>query len=411
MELSKANIQKIIAHLQKVRMLLLKEQPFYGALLMHVQFYLDSTCPTAYTDGEMIAFSPQFIQNMSDTELKFVLLHELLHIVFKHCSIRNFTDFDAELYNIACDIVINSNILFSYNQNLSVISIHNQVAMHLAPNDKEGYLYTADEVYRMFSKTPYKKKLGKDGSGEPSLGQSIFNSSGRFDDHSKWKKSDSRQADAWDERIIDAYTLAENMKQCGNIPQYIVSMVQKLKKPTLDWRVLLQNFLQEEIHDYSFCPPDYRYQETDFFLPAFNEKEAELHQIWFMVDTSGSITNKDLIDVFSELQGALNQFQNRLTGMLYFFDANVKEPGIAIENIINILEIKPIGRGGTSFKAIFEFLKTVAELPNAIIILTDGLADIPDESVTQGVPVLWVLNNEKITPKWGKIARIQPNKD
>jgi len=46
------------------------------------------------------------------------------------------------------------------------------------------------------------------------------------------------------------------------------------------------------------------------------------------------------------------------------------------------------------------------EPPASIIILTDGIAPFPKEKLANGIPVLWLLNNENVTPPWGKIARI-----
>ena len=40
-------------------------------------------------------------------------------------------------------------------------------------------------------------------------------------------------------------------------------------------------------------------------------------------------------------------------------------------------------------------------------ILTDGYAPFPDEALSDGIPVLWLLNNEKVNPPWGKVARIK----
>ena len=45
--------------------------------------------------------------------------------------------------------------------------------------------------------------------------------------------------------------------------------------------------------------------------------------------------------------------------------------------------------------------------PVSIIILTDGRAPFPKEEAAMGIPVLWLLNNEEVTPPWGKIARIR----
>lgn len=45
--------------------------------------------------------------------------------------------------------------------------------------------------------------------------------------------------------------------------------------------------------------------------------------------------------------------------------------------------------------------------PASIIILTDGYAPFPQEHLTNGIPVLWLLNNEIVDPPYGKIARIK----
>ncbi len=47
------------------------------------------------------------------------------------------------------------------------------------------------------------------------------------------------------------------------------------------------------------------------------------------------------------------------------------------------------------------------KLPASIIILTDGFALFPKGKLAMGIPVLWLLNNEKVDPPWGKTARIK----
>ena len=67
-----------------------------------------------------------------------------------------------------------------------------------------------------------------------------------------------------------------------------------------------------------------------------------------------------------------------------------------------------MGGGGTSFQVVFEHVQQHMQdkLPASIIILTDGCAPFPQANPTAGIPVLWLLNNETVTPPWGKIARI-----
>ena len=125
-----------------------------------------------------------------------------------------------------------------------------------------------------------------------------------------------------------------------------------------------------------------------------------------MIDTSGSMTDEMLTAAYSEVKGAIEQFRGKLQGWLGFFDAAVVEPQPFTEETVNI--VKPVGGGGTDFSVVLNYVREhMQEKPPVVIImLTDGEAPFPPESLANGIPVLWLLNNTKITPPWGKVARI-----
>ena len=161
---------------------------------------------------------------------------------------------------------------------------------------------------------------------------------------------------------------------------------------------------------YSFSPVDKRFGESEFFLPDFNENDTIVKDVLFMVDTSASIDALALTMAFSEIKGAIEQFKGRLRGKLGFFDWNVKKT-VDFDSVTSLEKITPIGGGGTDFYNVFDYINKVGMGEfSQIIILTDGEAPFPDESMSKGVPVLWLINNEKITPPWGKIARILTDK-
>ena len=129
-------------------MKLLCEQGFYGLLLMHMHFHLSEDNATAWTDGkENIFFHPQFLDAVMDSELEYVMVHLLLHVILDHFSRREGRD--AELYYEAADIVVNSNILRSYGDDEYNICLNpcGGVQPHQLPDGEEGYQYTAEEVY------------------------------------------------------------------------------------------------------------------------------------------------------------------------------------------------------------------------------------------------------------------------
>lgn len=464
----------IVKRLQNTRLSLLQKQPFYAILLMHMKFSLDLTCETAYTDGDRIAFNPDFINDLSDSELEFVLMHEVLHTALGH-PFRHQQDYDQQAFDIACDIIVNSNILHSFDMDRRKITLGKYgEAMHIAPDGKEGYEYTMEQVYEMvckaLKKPPRKtkpqpgqengegkgegkdkgegKENGKGGSvpdkdnpseedmqnliasllqrsvgdsgatktlqkevskGEPGTMEACQNTT--MDDHTFWEGDDeiAGQQDVWLQRMIDATDIISSMggAGCGTTPLAAERIVEELKNPILDWRTILNDFVQEEICDYSFAPPDKRMEDSPFFLPDFNEKDEKAKDILFMIDTSGSMGDDQITQCYSEIYGAIGQFNGKLQGKLGFFDATVVEP-TPFEDEDEFKIIRPKGGGGTSFHIIFEYVEKFMEdePPASIVILTDGFAPWPKETDALGIPVLWIINNDQADPPWGKVARL-----
>lgn len=424
MALSEEKVREYMKRLLVARMRILCNHGFYGLLLMNMIYSVDEGAPTAYTDGERIAFGIEFLENLSDSELDYVLMHEILHVVLHHC-LRG-KEMNSERYNIAADIVINSIIMAENGGNPSSITLSDYgVSMHVAPDGKEGNVYTAEEVYEMLPSfanypsvsiklaggsedTRAKKKAIKPRDGS--------STAKRWDDHSNWGKfeEDSTLRDVWVKNFAEAceaIKVRDSSSGRGTLPMFAKRLLEKLTKPQTDWRQVLNEFLSEETLDYSFSPPDRRFYDSPFFLPDLNEpveSEAdEIKKVLFMVDTSGSISDKAMTAAYSEIKGAIDQFAGKVEGWLGFFDAAIIEPK-PFSSLEEFLVIKPAGGGGTDFQIIFEYVARYMETdpPKYIVILTDGQAPYPKEELADNIPVLWLINNDDVTPPWGKIARI-----
>ena len=371
------------------RLRILNKHSFYGLLLMNAKFGLDLKCNTAYTDGKRICFSPEFMNELSDSELEFVLMHEILHIVLKHC--QRGKNFNNLLFNIACDIVVNSNILKSNDMDVSSITIKSEgePSMHIAPDGKEGWYYTTEEVYYM-------------------LCNNLINQGFKsFDNHDNWKASD-KDSNEWDERLVSTISaLNETSRYNSKIPLEAFRKYNNLINPQINWREVLKDFLSKEVCDYSFTPPDRRF-EGDFFMPDFNEEDDVLKlNVVFVIDTSGSITEAQLSCALAEVKSAINE-SNHLEGYVMCLDTKTYDPTTINEFDINTFEA--LGGGGTSF---IEFFNGLDEIKNKmdnkldlIIFITDGYDEFPKEEVSKNIPVLWIINNDEVIPPWGLIARI-----
>ena len=452
MAIDKSKVNDYARKLLSSRMRILASHSFYGLLLSHAKFSLDEECPTAYTDGRRIAFNPDFLEGLTEEQTDFVLMHEILHIVLQHCM--RYEDRNPEIFNIACDIVVNSNILKSFDGDLRKISLATGPLMHNTPRGDEGYLYTAEEVYDML----LDKKKGESGKGaggnsnnkssnnsksssssnntsnnnnsnnssggnnssnnnnssgnsgggnKKSSAGSSYDSYDVFDDHSHWAKEGERElSDAWAKYFEDAckvVSIEDPSNKRGLLPAFAERILRERGKAQTNWREVLCNFVQEEINDYSFNPPDRRFSDLDFMLPDLNEAEDTVKNILFMIDTSGSMSDKMITQAFDEVRGAIEQFNGKLEGYLGFFDGVVIEP-IAFSAVDELEIIRPYGGGGTRFDIIFDYVKNIMNdpYPTSIVILTDGYAPFPDEKEAMDIPVLWVINNDEVIPPWGK---------
>ena len=443
MEISKEKVSYYSKRILMSRMRLLIKNGFYGILLMHTEFKLTDEVEIAgfqrEDKGFSIVINPKTLDDTNDDELDFILMHEILHIALRHGD--RGIGMDPLKYDKACDIVVNSNILKSCGDDQKSISLHlnNGVQEHLAPNGEEGYKYTVEQLYDLLEMPVSTKPIKSPGSQNSSKGQGSQNSSkgqgsqnsskghgsqnsgkgGRkgFDDHDMGVKTPVDNSDeieegdqVWDKYVADAceaISVRERNKSRGTIPLAAYRKWEEMRKPQTDWRSILNNFIQEEINDYSFTPPDRRFDDSPFFLPDFNEKDEIVKDILFMIDTSGSMSNTMITAAYSEIKGAIDQFNGKLKGWLGFFDAVVIDP-TPFDNVEEFEIIRPKGGGGTDFEIIFEYVRDHMQkkLPASIIILTDGYAPFPDEKMRMDIPVLWLLNNNEVNPPWGKVTRI-----
>lgn len=418
--MDQTKVKQSVRRMTEARAALARDNPFFGHLSMGLQLAC-APCETACTDGKRLIFDPEFAEKLSAQELRFVTLHEVMHCVLEHC-IRG-RNLHSLLFNIACDIVVNSTILAMWG--LDSFKIAGEEAMHLAPDGKEGYLYNAEEIYHMLlqkqGKAPWYDGKGS-GSGSGINGKDVSEESFNgdldqttesmgvpsFDRHDIWQGicDKTQLRDDWNGRIRKA------IKECGDstgMPQSIRRVVQKLaNRAGLDWKQLLHDFLQFDRHDYTFVPPDRRYAGADFYLPAFNVdvNDGSANDIWVCLDTSASISEEELASAMTEILDAMRQA--RLKGKISFFDSTITEPE-PFESEAELKKITPSGGGGTSFQIIFDYLqeKMYPELPKAILIFTDGYARWPKEQAALEVPVLWLISGgRKDDVPWGRVAKL-----
>src|ERR1017187_4736284 len=101
-----------LARLQKARINLLLDEPFFGSLMMQLKPVEDPKVPRFRTNGTKLWFNPAYLDTLSDAQLRTVLAHEVMHPALLHPF--RLGDRDLRTANIAADYAIN-NFLDQYN--------------------------------------------------------------------------------------------------------------------------------------------------------------------------------------------------------------------------------------------------------------------------------------------------------
>ena len=426
--MNKNQIQKLRTLIEKSRARIMVKAPPFALLLMYVRFVAVPGMDRISTNGNCIFFDSSYLTKLKDDEMDFVFCHQIMHILCEDIWRSETHAFPN--YHYACDLKINSMLLdegvFGYSfSNLGKIQ-HRLPGVNINPKDMSVDEILSNIVFDLDSfDYGLRKKYLIDSDVYWGKAPSTFGSTLIIDrEESEYINTfsedvisvDQNQKADWQERASIALnaTLKKNddadgkdgddgISTADSIASLLQRIVKKLQKPTIDWRKVLNDFLQEQICDYSFSPPDRRFAETEFFLPDFNEKDFVSKDILFMVDTSGSVDDNALALVYSEIKGALEQYNGKLEGKLGFFDHDSTVP-VSMNSVDDLLSIVPVGGGGTNFYSIFSNLKN--DLPACIIIFTDGEGQFPPEEIAQGIPVLWIINSVDVTPPWGKTIRL-----
>lgn len=447
MKMTSQRINRLRNKIIKSRTRLMENNPFFSILLMYLNFYATNEIRTASTDGENIFFKPSYIDKLYDDEVDYLLCHLILHIVYDDISRE--CDLEGDTYHHACDIV-NNNVLLKcgYTKNRYP---HLGEIQRKYPLKKSDENIDADTVYwaLMYRLEWFPEKVvrqmmidtdtfwnreyinyeemililepeekyrnyGKDysygtDSNEKEVPCEKTNTDGKNECKSKKRdfKNNKKRISGMVQSVLklSEYNLGSE-KLAGTESVLKQRELIKVKKSKTDWRTLLANFVQEEVCDYSFSPPDRRYTDSPFFLPDFNDNDISVKDILFMIDSSGSVSVRNISAAFEEIKSAVEQFNGKLKGWISFFDIEVAPPR-EFSSVEDIEKILPLGGGGTDFGIIFDYINNEMydELPSSIVILTDGYAMFPNSDAANGIPVLWLINNTNVTPPWGKYAR------
>ena len=416
----------------KVCMMFAMQEPFYGVILSAMDKEETDKIQT-FAVGKSgnvfrLYYNKSFFEKLSVDCVLQCLKHEMLHIAFNHFELWEPTTDEAEHHrrNMAEDLEVNCYLDrtkmdkeagglwtedFGYDKNLGSRTYYDLLGKMTPPQQKQVAMKIIVACNGGKGGNEQTQQAQGQGDGQ---NNNPFDAVAVFDDHSMWPKEGDPDFQNL-QQVIDelvAFAAEECEKHCGSLPGEMkgrIDLIRKKPRPVADWKRYFRRYLGNEFSEFIRKS---KKRESKRFPDAAGNRHRRKSHILVGIDTSGSVSDAMVTAAYSEIKGAIDQFDGKLKGWLGFFDAAIIEPQ-PFENEEEFRVIRPAGGGGTDFQIIFEYVHQHMQdnLPASIIILTDGYAPFPKEHLALGIPVLWLLNNEKVNPPWGKVARIVVNKE
>jgi len=367
--------------------------PKYVALagvLMIGKRSVDDKVPTACTNGRDELYGRKFIESLTDAELRFLVLHECYHKLYRHLTTwRHLYDEDARLANQACDYVINIKLTDDNKDGFAVMPEVGLVDPQFRGMDSA-------QVYNLL-------KQDQDEGGGRGRGDGTGIDDHDWDGASELSDEEGKQlARDIDEAVRQGALAAGKLGSGGD------RLFDDLLQTKIDWREALREFISTTCtgNDYStWRRPNRRFVSSGYYMPSgVSEQVGELV---IAIDTSGSIGGRELAQFLGEVKGICDQVKPETVRLLYWDTevcADERYTGMEIEHIVD--STKPEGGGGTTVECVPKYMADGGIKPQAVVVLTDGY--LGNSWGTWACPVLWcIVGNKSACPDVGKYVHVE----
>ncbi len=365
--------KKVEDYLRHAKIELMTKSVFLSTVCLSLKHKFSDSLPTAGTDGISIIYNPKFFEELTAPERAGLLAHEVWHVAFNHFARVNGRD--KRTWNLAGDYVINY-MLTETGYSLPKGGLY----------DERFKDMSTEEVYDII------KDEDENDQGRGDFLEDLLDSPDGI-----------KEADIFD-KVTDIIIQAQIQskaagKEHGEIPGEIARAIDELINPKLPWNQLLTRFLTNMIKDdYTWTKPNRRFF-PQHYLPS--QHSPTIGDIVVAIDTSGSVTDEDLLEMLSEIQDIRNVYK---PDSLKIIDCDWEIHNVFdVDKHDNILDLKFTGGGGTSFDPVIKYCD--AHQPQLLIYFTDLYAEELNEETSY--PIMWICNSDHEPAPYGETVYIK----
>jgi predicted metal-dependent peptidase len=356
-----------VTTLDKAKVSLVTQHPFFASILMKRQLIEDETIPTAAVDQRnQIYINPTWFNTLSVEEVVFVLAHEIGHVIGQHATRRGARQ--PKKWNIAGDAWI--------NDMLKAADIGTPIKGCVQIDGSKDE--TVDEIYNKLPDNPT-------GDGPGGTGDDIIERG------SPLTPEEATRIDA--ETRVEIAQAAQAAKAQGKMPPALAKIIADLIDPGTPWHEILERYMTSYVRgDYSWSRPNRRFADIAY-LPSTG-KVAEMGEVVIQVDVSGSISKTELAYYNGHMARIIEQCNPERVHVLYV-DTGVCKHEVFEQGEEVALEF--YSGGGTDMEAGFEFLAKEGIEPEVFVCLTDGYTNFNVDKAPN-YPVLWCISSDINAP-------------
>jgi predicted metal-dependent peptidase len=338
--------------------------PFFAYYFYdQMEVYYTVEFQTAATDGKRVFVNPVYMETLKPMERCFALAHETYHAIYKHPTRMKFylkegtilgLPFVKELFNVAADYVINADLVdqqvgtcnaeWLYDPKIKATELTEEVYKKLwsqlppppppgqpgpCPPQPTGGGGTGN-------KPPQQGQQPTNGSGPPQLpppktkgptgrpgGDKIAaGNNSRMDEilEPQTDPVNGKEDLPSEMEFREAITRAEAAaRRAGKLPGNLQRVIDEIKEPTVSWkdeiRLKITGKVGNRREDWSRPNRRRIVLNPMIYLPARQGNGAEL--VTVVIDTSGSISPRELTAFFSETAAILNECRPKKVQLIW----------------------------------------------------------------------------------------------
>ena len=374
--------------IEKARVRLLLSHPFFGSLVMKKPIEETTRVPTAAAGahGEILV-NPMFVENLSVGNVVFLLAHEAMHIALAH--LHRMGDKDVQLWNTACDAVINDLL----KEERVGEFIHGGVDMPGASQKTSEKIY--EELKQKRDEQQQDGDSENEGGNQGQGGQD--QSQGTLPIEDLLPDEASKITSSLEEAVAEGKTDIASAMQATKMAGRDSGMSSALRRFVADyieskvdwWEILERLMTSKSERHLSWEHPNKRFVGRHY-LPR-RERLPSMGEIVVGIDTSGSISDKEMAEFLGHLNGIIDQCNPTKVHVMYCHSRVYKIDEVDREDY-PISCASNIEDGGTDMCEIVYEIDRLGIDPEMCIILTDGYTPVPDESPCE---LVWVVTAHK----------------